>query len=86
MDGFNLKEDGPSMAETVKKIVESMPDGTFFYGNELKEEVARLCPSAKYAYVASVLHTMRRVCGDMVRCVDRNDSLYQKLGFERGAA
>lgn len=74
-----------SMHSAVMAVIESMPDGQFFYGNELQEAVARIYPEGKNTYVSSVLQAMRRRCGDMVRCVDRNDSLYQKIGYQRTA-
>ena len=75
-----------SLPEAIFAVVESMPDGQFFYGNELQEAVARIYPEGKNTYVSSVLQAMRRRCGDMVRCVDRNDSLYQKIGYQRTVA
>lgn len=74
-----------SMSDAVLGVVESMPDGQFFFGNELQEAVAKVFPEAGKIYISSILQAMRRKCGDMVRCVDRNDSLYQKIGYQRTA-
>ena len=74
-----------SMSDAVLGVVESMPDGQFFFGNELHESVVKVFPEAGKIYISSILQAMRRKCGDMVRCVDRNDSLYQKIGYQRTA-
>jgi len=74
-----------SMPDAVLGVVESMPDGQFFFGNELHSAVAEVFPEAGKIYVSSILQAMRRKCGDMVRCVDKNDSLYQKIGYQRTA-
>ena len=74
-----------SMSEAVLGVVESMPDGQFFFGNELHESVVKVFPEAGKIYISSILQAMRRKCGDMVRCVDKNDSLYQKIGYQRTA-
>ena len=74
-----------SMSDAVLGVVESMPDGQFFFGYELHESVVKVFPEAGKIYISSILQTMRRKCGDMVRCVDKNDSLYQKIGYQRTA-
>lgn len=74
-----------SMSDAVLGVVESMPDGQFFFGNELHESVVKVFPEAGKIYISSILQAMRRKCGDMVRCVDKNDSLYQKIGYQRTA-
>lgn len=74
-----------SMSEAVLGVVESMPDGQFFFGYELHESVVKVFPEAGKIYISSILQAMRRKCGDMVRCVDKNDSLYQKIGYQRTA-
>lgn len=74
-----------SMSDAVLGVVESMPDGQFFFGNELNESVVKVFPEAGKIYISSILQAMRRKCGDMVRCVDKNDSLYQKIGYQRTA-
>lgn len=75
-----------SLPEAIFAVVESMPDGQFFFGNELHEAVMKIYPASKDTYISSILQAMRRKCGDMVRCVDRNDSLYQKIGYQRTVA
>ena len=35
-----------SMSDAVLGVVESMPDGQFFFGNELHESVAKVFPEA----------------------------------------
>lgn len=72
-----------SLPEAIVAVVESMPDGQFFFGNELHEAVIKIYPQSRDVYISSVLQAMRRKCGDMVRCVNKNDSLYQKIGFQR---
>lgn len=67
-----------SMPDAVLGVVESMPDGQFFFGNELHSAVAKVFPEAGKIYVSSILQAMRRKCGDMVRCVDKNDSSIRK--------
>lgn len=74
-----------SMSDAVLGVVESMPDGQFFFGYELQEAVAKVFPEAGKTYISSILQAMRRKCGDMVRCVDKNDSLYPKIGYQRTA-
>lgn len=74
-----------SMSDAVLGVVESMPDGQFFFGYELHESVVKVFPEAGKIYISSILQAMRRKCGDMVRCVDKNDSLYQKIGYQRTA-
>ena len=75
-----------TMPEAILAVVESMPDGQFFFGNELQNAVAEVYPPARTVYISSILQAMRRKCGDMVRCVDHNDSLYQKIGYQRLAS
>ena len=66
-----------SMSAAIRCVIDGMPDGTCFFGNELKKKVVRVYPKARHAYVASVLHCMRRCRGDVVECIDRNDSLFR---------
>ena len=49
-----------SMSAAIRCVIDGMPDGTCFFGNELKKKVVRVYPEARHAYVASVLHCMRR--------------------------
>ncbi len=72
-----------SMSKAISYIIDSMPEGSFFFGNELKTMVVKIYPEAKHTYVASILHCMRRCRGNMVECIDRNDSLYR---IRKGAA
>ena len=66
-----------SMSEAIRFVIDGMPDGTCFFGNELKNRVVRVYPEARHTYIASVLHCMRRCRGDVVECINRNDSLYR---------
>lgn len=45
-----------SMSAAIRCVIDGMPDGTCFFGNELKKKVVRVYPKARHAYVASVLH------------------------------
>ncbi len=66
-----------SMSEAIRFVIDGMPEGTCFFGNELKNKVVGIFPEAKHTYIASILHCMRRCRGDVVECIDRNDSLYR---------
>lgn len=66
-----------SMSTAICCVIDGMPDGTCFFGNELKKKVVRVYPKASHAYVASVLHCMRGCRGDVVECIDRKNSLYR---------
>ncbi len=74
-----------SLSAAVSAVIESMPDGQYFFGNELHESVNKIYPEAKDVYISSVLQAMRRKCKNLVRCVDRDDSLYQKIGYQKTA-
>ena len=70
-------EEISNMSQAVRKVIDSLSEGQEFHGNELKKMVVRVYPKAKYTYVASILHCMRAVRGDAVKCIKRETSLYR---------
>ena len=41
-----------SMPEAIQKVIEAMPEGHCFFGNELHDAVVKIYPAAKDTYVA----------------------------------
>ena len=72
-----------TMTEAIRYVIDSMPEGFEFFGNELKRKVVQVYPKARHTYVASVLHCMRICRGDVVECINRNNSQYR---IKRNAA
>lgn len=70
-------EEIKNMSQAIRQVIDGLPEGQEFHGNELKKMVVKIYPSAKYTYVASVLHCMRIVRGDVVKCINRDASLYR---------
>ena len=69
-----------SMAATVWKVINEYPAGYQFHGNELHNDVTALYPEAKTMYTDTVQRAMRRYCRHLVLCINRNKSLYKKIG------
>lgn len=73
-----------SMPEAIQEVIEAMPEGHCFFGNELHDAVVKIYPAARDTYVSSILQAMRRKCGQIVRCINPSESLYQKLAYNIG--
>jgi len=68
-----------SMSHAVKVVIDSYPLGHKFYGNELHEDVVEIYPEAKRMYVDTILKMARRHRRDSYKCVDQNNSLYERV-------
>jgi len=51
-----------SIAEAVRYIVDTMPIGYKFHGNDLKRFVVKLKPDAEFCHVDSCLRPLRKWC------------------------
>jgi hypothetical protein len=67
-----------SMADAVRQVINGYPAGHKFHGNELHSDVSLVYPPARTMYVDTVQRAMRRHCRYAVKCVDQNNSLYEK--------
>jgi len=74
-----MKDRFTSIAASVRYIVDKMPKGTEFHGNDLKKEVVKLYPAARYCYVDTVLRKMRECRNGRVKCISVARSLYRKV-------
>jgi len=76
-----------SMSAAVKIVIDDYPLGHEFYGNELKDDVVRIYPDAKYMYPDTILKMARRHRRDSYISIDRNNSLYKRVesNFEKEA-
>jgi len=68
-----------TMSAAVIEIIDSYSVGHQFYGNQLKDDVVRLYPDAKYMYPDTLLRMARRHRRGAFRVVNRNRSLYEKV-------
>lgn len=67
-------------AQTVRKVIRAMPEGTLFNGWELKKLCVKEQPLLKNMYVETFLREMREYCKDAYICENRRQSLYSKIG------
>lgn len=67
-------------AQTVRKVIRAMPEGTMFNGWELKKLCVKERPQLKNMYVETFLREMRLHCKDTYICENRRQSLYSKIG------
>ena len=67
-------------AQTVRAVINEMPDGYFFSGWELKKLCVAKRPELKNMYVETFLREMRMNCKDAYICENRRQSLYSKIG------
>ena len=68
-----------SMSEAVRMVIDKYPVGHEFHGNELKRDVVRIYPLARYMYVDTLQRRMRRWRRDQVQCINKPKSLYKKV-------
>jgi len=67
-----------SMADAVRFVIRRYKTGYRFHGNELHNDVADLYPPARTMYTDTIQRAMRRYCRHVVKCVNQNNSLYEK--------
>ena len=67
-------------AQTVRKVINAMPEGTLFHGWELKKLCVKERPQLKNMYVETFLREMRMHCKHSYICENRGQSLYSKIG------
>ena len=67
-----------SMADAVRQVISGYKAGHRFHGNELHADVSRHYSPARTMYVDTVQRAMRRHCRHVVKCIDQNNSLYEK--------
>ncbi len=68
-----------TMTSTVINIMNRMPAGTKFHGNQLHDAVKKIYPPAEKMYTDTILRTMRRYCKTQYRTVNHNKSLFEKV-------
>ena len=68
-----------SIREAVCIIIDRLPVGAEFSGNNLKKDVTRLYPPARYCYADSALRKMRGSRRKQIVCLSRIRSLYKKV-------
>ena len=70
------------VAQAVRDTISKYKIGRKFSGTELKNDVVRICPIAKYKYVDTILRRMRAIKKNGKRtciCIDHDASIYQKI-------
>jgi hypothetical protein len=67
-----------SMADAVRQVIRGYGKGYRFHGNELHNDVADLYPPARTMYTDTIQRAMRRYCRHVVKCINQNNSLYEK--------
>jgi len=68
-----------SMAEAVRKVINSYKSGHLYHGNELHNDVAELYPKARTMYTDTIQRAMRRYCHSQYKTINQNESLYKKI-------
>ena len=67
-------------AQTVRAVINEMPEGYTFNGWELKKLCVKKQPLLKNMYVETFLREMRMHCKLSYICENRRQSLYSKIG------
>jgi hypothetical protein len=67
-----------SMADAVRQVIDGYEKGHRFHGNELHNDVAMIYPKAGTMYTDTIQRAMRRHCRGSVKCINQNNSLYEK--------
>jgi hypothetical protein len=81
---INIQSGPPvSMADAVRRVIRNYPADHEFHGNELHNDVVALYPEAGTMYTDTVQRSMRRHCRHLVKCINKNESLYKKMGAEQ---
>ena len=73
MDRFN------SIGQAVKHVIDNMPVGTQFHGNELHAMVAMVYPKARDAYVDTVMRKARQYRRECFKCLSYTTSKYERI-------
>jgi len=68
-----------TMSDAVCVVIDNYPKGRRFFGNQLHNDVAALCPQFARMYPDTMLRMMRRHRRAFVRTIDQNRSLYEKV-------
>lgn len=68
-----------SIAQAVRHVLDNMPVGTRFHGNELKDMVAEVYPKASSAYVDTVMRKARMYRRECFRCLSYTHSMYERI-------
>jgi len=68
-----------SMAQAVRKVIDSYKVGYQFHGNQLHNDVAALYPPARKMYTDTIQRAMRRYCHCQYKTIDQNRSLYERI-------
>jgi hypothetical protein len=71
-----------TMSAAVMAVIDGYPVGHQFFGNQLKDDVVRIHPESKDQYPDTILRMARRHRREAFRVVDRNNSLYEKIGYK----
>lgn len=83
--GLPKKKNHVEIRKAVDKVLDSMEIGTKFSGSDLPKMCARIEPLCKHTEGETIRRYMRyyRSRGRArIVCVDRNNSIYQKLAVE----
>ena len=68
-----------SIGQAVSFILDNMPVGTIFHGNELHEMVVNVYPKASKAYVDTVMRKARQYRRDSFKCINHQTSKYERV-------
>lgn len=68
-----------SIGQAVSFVLDNMPVGTKFHGNELHDMVANVYPKAKYAYVDTVMRKARQYRRSCFKCTNYQLSEYERV-------
>jgi hypothetical protein len=67
-----------SMADAVRRVISGYETGYRFHGNELHNDVGAIYHPARTMYTDTIQRAMRRYCRHVIKCIDQNNSLYEK--------
>lgn len=68
-----------SISQAVRHVLDNMPVGTIFYGNQLHEMVVELYPKGRNCYVDTVLKKARQYRRDKFKCLNPAKSKYKRV-------
>lgn len=68
-----------SIGQAVSHVLDNMPVGTVFHGNELHEMVAMVYPKARDAYVDTVMRKARQYRREYFKCISYSESVYERV-------
>ena len=81
-EGLPKKKKHKEIRIAVCKAIDSFEDGEKFNGKMIQSKAAEFYPGIKEAYLETIMRYMRMYRRDVCVCVDRCNSIYQKMPKE----